>query len=172
MIKRYKKPTVQLTSLLDLLFCMIFVSLLQSKTPVVKESPKADLPKEEVQTPAPVKPDPTTLVNAVFHFYKTSLNPSLPTGTYAMAGTYNSDTRELRLGGVSWINRPSGYDMVPLKGTISEDGFQFVGRIEFIDCQTFILKRTSKITGSPIAGKWEGTYTCLQGETGLTLTLQ
>ncbi len=167
MIKRYKKPTVQLTSLLDLLFCMIFVSLLQSKTPPVKETKVEETPVSPTTKPLDIKS-----VTGIFHFYKTPNNTSVPTGTYAMSGVFDEKTRELRLGGVSWINRPEGYDMVPLKGSISENNQEFRGRIEFQDCQNFTLKRTTQISGSSLAGKWEGIYDCLQGETGLTLTLQ
>jgi hypothetical protein len=176
MIRRYKKPTVQLTSLLDLLFCMIFVSLLQTKAPVSKDEKPKEVENKEVTKVAPVKVEKqeqqTLPINAIFHFYKTSKNPDLPTGTYAMNGSFDQNTKSIKLGGVSWINRPAGYDMVPLNGIISEDGFKLTGRIEFQDCQTFTLVRTSKISGSPIAGKWEGVYDCLQGETGLTLTIQ
>lgn len=173
MIRRYKRPTVQLTSLLDLLFCMIFVSLLQTKVPVKEEIKETAPKKEEIKVEAPkVIEDKPIPVTAIFHFYQTTKNPAVPTGTYAMNGSFDQKSKKIRLGGVSWINRPSHYDMVPLNGVISEDGFKLTGQIEFQDCQTFTLLRTSKISGSVIAGQWEGVYDCLQGETGLTLTIQ
>lgn len=122
-----------------------------------------------------VSPKPKTTkisVNAIFHFSAPASNPRLPTGTYAMEGTYEAKDGTLRLGGISWINRPQGYDMVPLSGEISQDGTTFTGRIEFQGCEVFTLRRTSQISQSFIAGKWEGSYFCTQGETALSLTIQ
>jgi hypothetical protein len=184
MMRRYRRPTVQLTSLLDLLFVMIFLSLLQTKNPPAPTEDKPATPVTEAKPPAPItekvaaptapapeKPAKIT-VNAIFHFYSTPRNQQVPTGTFAMNGTFNQQNGQLELGGVSWINRPEHYDMIPLKGKIDAAGATFTGRIEFQDCEEFTLKRTSKISGSSIAGKWEGKYICSQGETGLTLTLQ
>jgi hypothetical protein len=178
MIKRYKKPTVQLTSLLDLLFCMIFVSLLQTKNPPNPQPSEAKIPEKsppviskKIEKPEPPKVPLIRSVSAIFHFHKTPNNPGLPSGSYAMSGTFETKTRAIKLGGVNWIDRPAGYDMVPLNGVISEDGHQLTGRIEFQDCQTFTLTRTSQQIGKEIAGRWVGVYDCLQGETGLTLTI-
>lgn len=182
LIRKRKKPTVQLTSLLDLLFIMIFISLIQSKqlpymVTLDTESTKMETPEVEVKEterpPPEPKPQPVVeSITAIFHFYATSQNPDVPTGTYAMEGTFNNDTGELRLGGVSWINRPRGYDMVPLNGEIAPNAAELTGRIEFHGCEQFTLRRTSQISNSHIAGKWEGSYLCTQGETGLTLTIQ
>lgn len=169
LIKKRKKPTVQLTSLLDLLFIMIFISLIQSKERPLISQPQAQAEvTKEVQETKPVN----LPITAVFHFYATSQNPRIPTGTFAMEGTFNTDSRQLRLGGVSWINRPDGYDMIPLNGKIASSGMELTGRIEFHGCEEFTLRRTSQISNSAIAGKWEGKYVCSQGETGLTLTIQ
>lgn len=181
-MRRLKRGTVQLTSLLDLLFVMIFISLLQTKMmppvieapPAVVEAPAPAQPKtKEEAKPKPAPPKPTKVsVTAIFHFSAPASNPRLPTGTYAMQGSFDSKDGSLALGGVSWINRPPGYDMVPLKGEISSDGSTFTGRIEFQGCEVFTLRRTSQISNSFIAGKWEGSYFCTQGETALTLTIQ
>lgn len=174
--KGIKRPVVQLTSLLDLLFVMIFVSLLQTKSasaPNKNEAPPEPVAKKEtapVMEPAPVK-KAVIPVTAVFHFYATVRSPEVPTGTYSMRGSYNKESGEIELGGTAWINRPSGYDMVPLKGRIGNNE-TFTGRIEFQDCEQFTLRRTSRIPGSDIGGNWEGSYVCFQGETGLTLTIQ
>lgn len=174
---------VQLTSLLDLLFVMIFVSLLQTKTADVSAEIKTETPKAaEAPTPekaVPKKPQPTKpkpprpiVISAVFQFYPTSSSPDIESGAYAMDGSFDPQSGELRLGGTSWITEiPNGYDMVPLKGKINANGTLFKGRIEFQDCKEFVLTRVSEIAGSPVAGKWEGSYTCGQGFTGLTLTI-
>lgn len=170
-VRRYKRPVVQLTSLLDLLFVMIFVSLMQTKgtPPKAAESPKVE-PK--VEAPKEVAPTGKIAVSATFNFFAPASNPGLPEGSYAMEGTFNQDTGFLQLGGVEWLNRPANYEMVPLKGTIDSAREVFTGNIEFPDCREFTLKRISKGSGSPIAGKWKGSYVCSQGETGLILTFQ
>lgn len=175
MSKKLKRPAVQLTSLLDLLFVMIFVSLMQTKSASVtseaaKNSPTETAPVvEDVQVSAP--PSEVT-VNAIFHFYATPRSSSIPSGMYAMRGVYDQATGELSLGGHKWLQRPEGYDMVPLSGTIDQESDTFTGAIEFQGCEEFNLYRSSSKQGSPIAGKWEGVYNCSQGETGLTLTIK
>lgn len=177
--KRSKKSTVQLTSLLDLLFVMIFVSLTQNKSPVKTPEPvaapkpaaKAEVKPEVVaKKPAPTKTKFSIM--ATFNFYATAQNPGLPEGSYLMHGSYDQKSGKLHLGGVSWIQRPAHYDMVPLSGKINSDHTLFEGRIEFQGCQKFVLRRQSKTEGSPISGVWTGEYDCTQGATGLTLTIQ
>ena len=90
-----------------------------------------------------------------------------------MQGVYDAKSGALKLGGVSWIKRPQGYDMVPLSGTIDSSFSKFTGRIEFPGCRTFTLTKSNKSQGeSPIAGIWKGKYDCSQGFTGLTLTIK
>ena len=174
--KRTKKSTVQLTSLLDLLFVMIFVSLIQQKDikkvaePVAKAKPKV---QEKIETPAKPVPAPTRFaVRASFKFYGTSNNPNIPEGEYIMNGSYDKKSGKLHLGGVQWVNRPQNYDMVPLSGRIDTSEKSFVGRIEFQGCQKFTLTRMSSEGPTPISGTWRGVYDCSQGETGLTLTVR
>lgn len=179
MRRQSKRPVVQLTSLLDLLFVMIFVSLLQTKSaPTMAESkpearPDQETPAKPEATPEPVKAEPKIVpITAVFHFYATARSPEVPTGTYSMRGTYNKETGDLELGGTAWINRPSkDYGMVPLTGSIGQNEV-FTGRIEYEHCDQFSLRRTQRISSSDIGGSWEGSYICGQGETGLTLTIQ
>jgi hypothetical protein len=178
MSRKFRRPAVQLTSLLDLLFVMVFLSLLQTKsTPPAAEAAKvADSPKvEEAKPEAPkaeIKPVKKKIpITATFHFYATARNPEVPTGTYAVSGTFNRENGRLQLSGEQWIKRPEGYDMVPLTGRVAKDGKTLTGRIEFPDCKEFTLRKTSKGDGQEIAGKWEGSYVCFQGETGLTLTI-
>lgn len=163
--KRPRRTVVELTSLLDLLFVMIFVSLIQQKeiTPVAVTETKVEEVKE-------VK----TLFNlsANFNFYSTSQSPGLPSGSYIMQGNYDSTTGRLQLGGVGWIERPKDYDMVPLSGTIDESQNVFTGQIEAIGCETFTLERVNKLSTTPVSGEWKGTYSCSQGMTGLTLTIK
>ncbi len=174
--RRKKTTTIQLTSLLDLLFVMVFVSLLQQKTPVSTPS------KKPVEKPTPVvavkktevkakttAPKTSFDIEATFHFYATSSNPSIPNGKYLMRGIFDEKTRDLKLAGLSWMEQPKNYDMVPLSGKIGPSNKTFTGRIEFPSCKQFTLTRTSGSSG--ISGEWKGSYECGQGATGLTLTI-
>lgn len=176
-LKVYKRPrrtAVELTSLLDLLFVMIFVSLLQQKEVTKPPPPVAkDAPKEVVATVTAEAPQKVVFsVTATFQFYGTAQNPNIPKGSYVMQGSFSSKTNDLKLGGVGWLERPESYDMVPLSGTINEAATLFTGRIEFIGCKTFTLKRLTKGSGTPISGDWKGSYDCSQGLTGLTLSIE
>lgn len=173
--RRLKKPVVQLTSLLDLLFVMIFVSLMQTKVP-----PTADplpVPEKKPITKVKVEPKPVPKpskipLSASFSFYPSVQNPQIPSGEFKMEGVFTEEGGKLQLNGVEWVDRPPQYDMVPLVGRINEDKNLFTGKIEFPGCQEFTLKRTTVNNGSPLAGAWVGTYTCSQGSTGLTLKIE
>ena len=168
--KKSKKTTVQLTSLLDLLFVMIFVSLIQQKniTPVRPE----EVPLEKTEAKVTAKKITTYPVSAVFSFYSTPGNPSLPSGSYEMRGVFDEESRSLKLAGVSWIQRGPNYGMVPLTGSIESTNTLFTGKIDFDGCKLFTLKRIETINNQPISGKWQGVYDCQQGPTGLTLTIK
>ena len=171
--RRPKKAQVSLTSLLDLLFVMIFVSLIQQKQ--IKVPPKKVEAKKKVTkvTPKPVPVKKKYTIFAEFNFFATASNPAIPRGSYLMQGYFDDKTNELKLGGVSWINRPSQYDMVPLSGKINDIKSEFTGRVEFPGCRLFTLKRTNKIqSNNPIAGEWTGEYDCSQGATGLRLVIK
>lgn len=182
--KRAKKGAVQLTSLLDLLFVMIFVSLLQQKevtpAPMAKTKVKVEtkIVEKVVEKIIYKERQPKTekkivhSVKADFYFY--SVQGQQFSGKYLMEGIYNNETGNINLGSVKWIDRPAfDIGMVPLSGTISKDKSSFTGRVEFTGCKEFSLKRVTVEKGaSKISGQWKGTYTCAQGQTGLTLTIR
>jgi len=169
--KRTRKGAVQLTSLLDLLFVMIFVSLLQQKE-VTKTPPPVAKAKPKVTKPKPKPVEKTVYsISAIFNFY--SVSGQQYTGKYLMEGLYNKKSGRINLGSVKWIDKPKlDIGMVPLYGKVSDEKDSFTGRVEFSGCKAFNLKRVSIEKGSPIAGNWKGTYTCAQGSTGLTLTIK
>jgi hypothetical protein len=168
--RRPKKGTVQLTSLLDLLFVMIFLSLIQQKD--IPKEVKKEITKSKTTTQKPTIKQINFPVTAIFNFYGTKDNPAVPNGSYMMQGNYNSKSGDLKLGGTSWLERPANYDMVPLSGIINDAKSAFTGRIEFQGCRLFTLKKVSSLGTTPISGKWEGEYDCSQGLTGLTLTIE
>lgn len=181
--KTQKKSVVQLTSLLDLLFVMIFISLSQSKgvkvpEPEVKVVTKTIIKEKIVEKPVevpvePKKPKPVKFnITAIFNFYGTPSNPAVPQGSYRMSGTYDQKTGRLFLGGIEWINQPANYEMVPLGGKVEASEDFFTGRIQFQGCKKFSLRKVSESDATPISGSWKGQYDCTQGLTGLTLTIQ
>lgn len=175
--RKSKKSTVQLTSLLDLLFVMVFLSLVQQKEVIPTKKASVAKTKTQARPKKIIKPAPKPVktfysVKATFHFYGTNTNPNIPSGKYLMQGSYDKKTGKLQLGGVAWLNRPQNYDMVPLSGVINDSQDSFTGRIEFIGCKRFTLKRKIKNSGNPISGEWVGKYNCSQGDTGLTLSIQ
>ncbi|WP_433179877.1 protein kinase domain-containing protein [Actinoallomurus sp. CA-150999] len=58
-------------------------------------------------------------VEATFNFSANPSNPSVPSGSYTMQGTFVS--RHLELRGERWINRPGAYEMVGLSADVPED---------------------------------------------------
>lgn len=169
MERRYKGPkkqAVSLTSLLDLLFVMIFVSLIQQKNPPIKKE------SVTIKKPVPIVKPLNYDIKAIFHFYSSQSNSKLPSGKYRMKGTFKEKTQDLKLGGVAWIKRPERYDMVPLSGKIDPKKDLFTGKIDAPGCKTFSLKRSVKTNSTPVSGKWKGSYSCGQGKTGLTLTIE
>ncbi len=188
--RKNKKTTIQLTSLLDLLFVMIFVSLIQQKKipeiidhkikppgkiihvkskPLLKKEEKKEKRKEKKKEKPLLK---THTIDAVFQFHGTSENSQIPKGSYNMKGSFDEKTRSLKLGGVSWVNRPKHYDMVPLSGRIMDNNNVFIGRVEFPGCKEFTLRKVKVSNNLKISGVWKGFYDCSQGRTGLILTVK
>jgi hypothetical protein len=151
-------------------FILIFASYLIMPTANAIEDKTLILPGPPGKS-APAKVEKLE-VSAVFHFYKPHEDSNVPNGSYSMSGGYDPVTRLIEFKALSWIERPEGYEMVPLKGKISADGSEFTGKVEFEGCKEFTLVRTSRNGSAPLSGKWQGSYTCLQGETGLTLTVK
>lgn len=111
-------------------------------------------------------------MEAIFNFNASSYSPKVPEGSFAMVGSFNTQTRELILTGDHWIKQPPDYDMVNLKGKINDDGTSFNGRVIYDGCKEFVLKRTDREPTTPLSGKWEGSYICHQGVTTLKLVIK
>ncbi|GLY72388.1 hypothetical protein Airi01_006550 [Actinoallomurus iriomotensis] len=81
-------------------------------------------------------------LEATFSFSAHPGNPSVPSGSYAMQGTFVS--RDLELRGVRWIERPGDYLMVGLSADVPEDHPSRIrGRVvsETAGCTTFSVDR-------------------------------
>ena len=59
-------------------------------------------------------------LTATFNFSAVPSNPSVPTGSYTMTGTYSS--AGVALTGDQWISQPSGYDMVDISASLPSQG--------------------------------------------------
>jgi hypothetical protein len=76
-------------------------------------------------------------IDAVFYFYAHPSNPSVPSGSFRMEGTYQAfNSREvpglLDLRGATWINRPSNYMTVDLRGNVFVQENRSTGKLSYI----------------------------------------
>jgi hypothetical protein len=86
-----------------------------------------------------VADSPDAGLTAVFHFYADPSNPSVPSGSYEMIGTFDAGSRHLALTATSWIVQPSGWGFVNLDGYVSADGLTYAGTVP--GCATFSVMR-------------------------------
>ena len=113
-------------------------------------------------------------LTAFFDFYPVTKNPTVPSGSFVMTGSYNAKRVSLSPG--KWLAEPAGYETVGLSGVTP--GFNGVNTfrgsvLDALGCTTFLLHRlTVAPDEAATTGKWQGTYVCSQGLTGLTLTIK
>jgi hypothetical protein len=112
-------------------------------------------------------------LTAYFDFYPVTSNPTVPSGSFSMSGSYNA--KGVTLTPVKWLVAPAGYETVGLSGFTP--GFKgvntFRGSITVSGCASFLLHRPVVAPDeAAAAGKWKGTYACAQGVSGLTLTIK
>jgi hypothetical protein len=183
--KRRKKSAVELTSLLDLLFVMIFVSLLQQKnipTPTKVKPKKGKVTKIKIPIAVKKKIAPKTVakvakassfsLQATLGFYSGASVTSSPLGSFNMVGRFDEKTKKFRLAGVSWIKRPKDFAMIPVAGTLDTSGQVMNAKLGHPLCKAFKLIKTISGGANPISGTWEGRYDCTQGLTGVSITIK
>ena len=85
---------------------------------------------------------------AEFHFYAVPSNPGVPSGRFRMSGSVTpASVVRLLASDDDWIDRPRGYIVVGLVGSISSDGAQLAGEVVEGDgrpsagCSAFTLAR-------------------------------
>jgi len=76
-----------------------------------------------------------------FSFYAVPDNPSVPSGRFAITGTYHPRSRGVEIEGARWLQRPNGYSMVGLSGTLSEDQRMIAGKVLYSGCAGFHVTR-------------------------------
>jgi len=83
-------------------------------------------------------------IDAVFNFSAHSSNPSVPSGSFRMKGSYSAFNSPnipalLELKGTSWIERPSGYVTVDLRGNVFVSESRISGDVTTPGCSKFEL---------------------------------
>lgn len=117
------------------------------------ESPKFDLSGNWIGTytclqgltklDLAITQDSATAIGAVFNFFADPTNPTVPSGSFAMVGTFNEATSAVSLKATHWINQPSGYRTVDLSGTLSKDRKTISGQVVVSQgCSTFVVQRS------------------------------
>ena len=110
-------------------------------------------------------------IKATFEFYPISKESKKGMGSFNMVGRLDKKSHRAFLKGSSWIKNVQDYDMVNLIGVFNKDFDVFGGSVEMNGCKQFSLKKIKKVKDSEIRGVWKGVYTCTQGLTGMTLTI-
>lgn len=84
-------------------------------------------------------------VDAVFNFSPTTLNYTVPSGSFKMKGIYYKDTNVIQLKGVEWINKPVNYEMVNIAGNIDTAKNQINGKINNFEALIFGTFQLQKV---------------------------
>ncbi len=81
-------------------------------------------------------------LDATFNFYAVPSNPNVPTGSFAMIGSYTA--QGVVLSPDHWINEPSGYEMVGLNGGFSSGNQNVLqGQVSDVTgCTTFLVQKS------------------------------
>lgn len=90
----------------------------------------------------------TSEIDALFIFSAHPNNPGVPSGMFAMQGTYqifglSEMPNRLELNATEWIQRPSGYGTVDLAGTLYLEENRLIGDVT--NCSTFDVERVSDL---------------------------
>ena len=84
-------------------------------------------------------------IDGVMHFYPTEGgSPIVPRGAYTVRLLMGE--RHMFVEPLVWLDRPEGYETVPMAGYINKNAGLFEGRILFSGCTDFVL---AKVSASP-----------------------
>jgi hypothetical protein len=78
-------------------------------------------------------------LTATFSFYPTAGNVSVPSGSFALTGSYTA--KGFQLTPDHWISKPQNYSMVGIAGAASKSDTALSGSIESPGCTTFSVSR-------------------------------
>ncbi len=82
--------------------------------------------------------------NGSFSFFALPQNPGVPSGSFAIAGTFDPQSRRIAIEAVRWIEQPPGYIMVGMTGTVSADLTSIVGNLTHPSCAGLSVSRKGK----------------------------
>jgi hypothetical protein len=86
-------------------------------------------------------PSTASETRAQFSFGPSQLKPSVPNGSFSMAGHVDLSRGTMTLRPIEWIQRPEPYVMVGLEGASSDGGKTFYGRVLGEGCDSFSMIR-------------------------------
>jgi hypothetical protein len=106
-------------------------------------------------------------VRALFRFSKSPDNPSdsIQSGSFLMIGSHSlpsddmQSKAELVLNADSWIEQPTGYRMLNLRGRVNPVSMQISGEIESDNCSSFFLSYHGPIAANSFDGIVESAST-------------
>jgi hypothetical protein len=75
----------------------------------------------------------------IFSFYPTGSDVSVPSGSFALTGSYTA--KGVQLTPDHWISKPQNYSMVGLTGAASKSDTTLSGSIVSPGCTTFSVSR-------------------------------
>lgn len=83
-------------------------------------------------------------IDAVFNFFAHPSNPSVPSGSFRMKGSYTVSNSQntpalLNLKGTSWIKQPPGWITVDLRGNVFVSDGKIIGDVTTPGCSRFEL---------------------------------
>lgn len=81
-------------------------------------------------------------LTATFEFFPVPQNPAVPQGSFTMTGS--AEGSRITLDGQQWVNRPTGYQLVNLAGTVrAGNPDRIEGNVrDAAGCTTFSVQRT------------------------------
>ena len=107
---------------------------------------------------------------AIFDFYNLPGKTNAKSGKYYMNVSYDKNTKDYIFKATEWIDRPSDYFLVDLRGKL-EDGVLSGNSPTKFRITTIDKYISPSVKLNNLIGTYEGSYFAGQGETGLTLTI-
>lgn len=86
-------------------------------------------------------------ITAIFSFSAHPSNPSVPSGSFRMIGSYSPPSSrnisgQLTFNGGEWINRPTGYITVDLQGLVFFPESRIIGNVLTQGCSSFDVRKS------------------------------